>query len=669
MSKSITHPNWNPAARGISVCWPQTCESNTPTEKIFDSLETFVEMDGKALAFNVWSMKGENCAMAESGGILLEVEITKKTSIVAHVVNQSNTTRKLDKLIFRPAMSAKGTDILSIAGSRLRIFRDGWTMASPAASVRLGESDFKMNPDYKPFASSAPGEYCDSEPNRFSGEYVAVLNDALSGMSTLVGFITSANQVTRIAVAIDNTGISSLEAIAYCDGLELAPGDEVYSEELVIMAGADGYGLLEEFASLWGKAMKALTWSHVPTGWCSWYYYFDKITELDMLENVAWLKEHNEEFPLEYIQMDDGYQSALGDWLVCDKVKFPNGLHFLANEIKVAGFKPGLWLAPFMVEEGSTLFQAHPDWMIKNRSGETVWVTTWRGARVAALDCTVPAATDWLTETFSALVDMGFDYVKLDFLMYACGAIALGGVYADRKATRVQALRKGLQAIRKGMGNRFILGCTSPLGPEVGLVNGARIGTDITPYWQDGEGKPYKEAPCVPNVCRNIINRSYMHGRLWINDPDTHIARIDNNKLTEDEVILWTSALWLVGGMLLLSDRFCTLTPERAKLSKLLLREVGHFEAARPLDIFEREYPAVWLAKSTSQPGEFTVGVFNFEDCAQTINVNLDAAREAKDHQWDVREVWTNKNLGAISDAFEVQLKPHSCKIFVLKPQ
>jgi alpha-galactosidase len=146
-------------------------------------------------------------------------------------------------------------------------------------------------------------------------------------------------------------------------------------------------------------------------------------------------------------------------------------------------------------------------------------------------------------------------------------------------------LRRGLLAIRKAMGERFILGCTAPLGQAVGIMNGELIGVDITPYWQP-ERKFYKEAPTVPNVCRNIINRSYMNGRLWISDPDTHIARNDNNKLTESEVLLWTFAIYLTGGMILLSDRFSSLTPERMKLSQLLLAEPG-IPDVRPLDFFE----------------------------------------------------------------------------------
>lgn len=669
MSKNLSQPHWNNGLGGFSFCWPQALGTKAPVENIFDSLEATVEIDGRLLDFPVWAPMDGNSAVSETDGIALRVEWTPENSIIAHVLNNSSVTRKLDRFVFRAAKTKKGNDLLSLAGSRLRIFREGWTMASPAASIRLGETDFKLNPEYKPFATSAPAEYFDSEPNRFSGEYLAILHDHVSGVSALAGFVSSHNQMARIAVDIDNDGITSFEAVVSCDGMEMDPGDRVSSEELVIMAGTDGYGLLEEFADIWGKRMNALTWEHFPTGWCSWYYYFEKVSEKDMLENIAWLKERKSDFPIEYIQMDDGFQSALGDWLICDRDKFPNGLEFLAQEIHAAGFKPGLWLAPFMVEERSELFGNHPDWMVKDKSGGTVWVTNWRGSRVAALDCTNPEATDWLTKTFSALAGMGFEYVKIDFLMYACSAITLGGVYHDRKATRAQALRRGLQAIRKGMDGKFILGCTSPLGPEVGLVNGARIGTDITPYWQAEDAALFKEAPSIPNVCRNIINRSYMNGRLWINDPDTHIARIDDNTLTEGEVILWTSALWLVGGMLLLSDRFSTLTPERAGLSKMLLDDLGRFEDARPLDLFDREYPAVWLAGSRKNPGELALGIFNFEDHAQKITADPGALKNTRNRKFTAKEVWSGQTAGEISGPFEVELEPHACKVFILTPR
>lgn len=135
------------------------------------------------------------------------------------------------------------------------------------------------------------------------------------------------------------------------------------------------------------------------------------------------------------------------------------------------------------------------------------------------------------------------------------------------------------------------------LGASAGLVDAERISTDITPYWRPDNREDFAEAPTVPNVCRNVINRRYMHKALWINDPDVHIARLDNNRLSEEEVRLWSSALWLAGGLLLLCDRFESLAPERAELSKLLLRRTDAFRDVRPLDFRDSTVPSVWFGR------------------------------------------------------------------------
>jgi alpha-galactosidase len=149
---------------------------------------------------------------------------------------------------------------------------------------------------------------------------------------------------------------------------------------------------------------------------------------------------------------------------------------------------------------------------------------------VYALDGTYKAVQDHLRELFKTIRGYGIDYVKLDFCMIA--ASIPSARYSDPTATRAQALRRALAAIREGFGDDgFILGCTMPFGPAVGIVDAMRSSTDITPYWQSASHQ-HAEAPNVPNVCRNIINHNYMNGRLWINDPDTLIVRDDETELT-----------------------------------------------------------------------------------------------------------------------------------------
>ncbi len=569
----------------------------------------------------------------------------------AALVNRSGKTVRFGGFRF------EGVEFPGVPGERLRVYLESWTAVSPAGTRRFGQANFASSPAYRPFAVVDPAGWKET-PNFFSAANVAVLNDR-DGRSLLVGFITTGEQMTRIDITLEDAGLGNLSAFSLGDDIELDDGETIHSEELLVLEGADGWTLLERYAELWGGRMKTRITAPIPTGWCSWYYYYRNITERDMRENLAYLAAHREEFPIEYFQIDDGYQPAAGDWLE-PSAGFPRGIGPLLREIVDAGFKPALWFGPFMVQNTSRLFAEHPEWLIRNAGGEILYPINWRGIPTAILDCTIPEVCDFLRDLFRRAREFGCRYVKLDFMMYECATP--GGVYADRKATRAQALRRGLEAIRQGIGgDGFMLGGTMVLGPAAGIVDGERIGADITPYWDRPDQRPCAEAPSVPNACRNIICRTYMHKRLWLNDPDVHIARLDNNKLTESEVKLWTTALYLAGGMTLLSDRFSTLTPERAALSKLLLAEQDVFEV-RPLDLFDRDYPSLWYGKRRKD-GLPVLGVFNFGDEAETHRLELGrllAPATAFKDFWSGK-VWQGNNV-------EIELPPHSCLLFEPRP-
>jgi len=662
----------------MQIGWPVPAATGRqwPAARLFSNLRLAVEIDGQWREPERWTVAPDGSGTAVVAGVQVRLEVRpaqagrRHHELQARIENAGSAAIRFGGFRFQQQRAPGGAadDFLAVPGPRLRLYREGWTAAAAAGTVRHGECDFDLDPSYLPFAVSAPAAYDSVTPNRFSAEYVAVLNDRESGASLLAGFITSADQVTRLAVEWDDAGVTRFAAYADADGIRVDPGETVASETLALLAGPDGYGLLEEFATLWGARMHARLWDHTPSGWCSWYYYFEKITDADVQENLRLIQEHRAELPLEYVQIDDGFQRALGDWLE-PSTSFPNGPETLARDIRAAGCKAGLWLAPFMVEERSHLYAAHPDWMVRTPAGETAWTTEWRGSRVAVLDCTRPEAQAWLRSLFATLAAWGYDYVKLDFLMYACAV--KDGVYGDPKATRAQACRRGLQAIRDGFGDkRFILGGTTLLGPAVGIVDGERIGTDITPYWKPDRQPLPKEAPCLPNVCRNIINRRYMHGRLWLNDPDVHLARADHNTLTENEVRLWTAALWLTGGLILLSDRFATLAPEREKWSRWLVAERDSFDT-RPLDFFEREFPAVWAGwrkgRAPAAPAE-VLGLFNFADSATTLQVTLAQAGFAPGAAVEVHDVWTGRFHSRAAGTLALEVPAHSCTLLRLAP-
>ena len=101
----------------------------------------------------------------------------------------------------------------------------------------------------------------------------------------------------------------------------------------------------------------------------------------------------------------------------------------------------GIWLAPFLVGADTTLAREHPDWLV-GAAGRN-W-----GQDLVGLDLTHPGVRELLADAACAgCVDLGVDYLKLDFL-YA-GAVP-GRRHED--VSGVEAYRSGLALVREAVG-------------------------------------------------------------------------------------------------------------------------------------------------------------------------------------------------------------------------
>ena len=533
-------------------------------------------------------------------------------------------------------------------GKDLAVYLEGWTMASFCGTKRFGDCDFNSDPDYAKFCISNLNDYAPGQPNKFRADILTAIRDAAMNKIILAGFVTSSDQYGCFTVEFHDNGIKEWTAVSSCDGMLVEKDEVVSSEVLAVFEGFDLYLMQCEFADIWAKRMKARTAADLPLGWCSWYYYFSDVTADDVLTNARFIAKNKDKLPFKYIQLDDGYQPANGDWLDYNP-KFPDGLAKLAEDIRKEGFTPALWVAPFMGFESSKLLKEHPEYFIHDKDGNIIYPMGWRKGRCAALDGTNPQCCEFLKNLFKSIRSMGFDYVKLDFMVIGAG-VPKESVYFDPKATRAQALRRALSAIREGFGDDgFILGCTTPLGPVVGLVDGERIGTDIAKAWKNKE-LTYDEGLSIPNVCRNIINRSYMNHRLWISDPDTLLFRKEGTSFTQEESKLWFEALKIAGGMVLSGDRLDTLEPERMAWTTELFADPDAYEV-RPLDVWERSVPGVWLAINRKS-GELRLTIFNFNDDEQTFELEKYALpRFCSDTD--------GSDLGNT-----ITLPPHCCRVY-----
>lgn len=393
---------------------------------------------------------------------------------------------------------------------------------------------------------------------------------AEAGGWTLLGFAGCQRWSGQFALHPDGR----LRIVHDTEQVALPAGAHWQSEPLIVMHGACQQELLASFADHIAHTHPPLVSLQRPQGWCSWYHYYAEVTAADIEEN---LQERNRRFPaLRYVQIDDGYQAAMGDWLL-PSARFEGGLGPLVEKIRTAGAEPALWVAPFIAEPGSQLFRDHPDWFVRDAvhgaplPAEQVTYGGWRCTPWYVLDGTHPAVQQHLRQLFATLRDaLGIRYFKLDANFW--GAIHSGYRYQSN-ATRIEAYRQGMQAILAGVGeDAFILGCNAPMWPSLGLVHGMRVADDTE-----------RQTGRLHQIAREVLARSWQADRLWVLDPDCLCLRdLPTQQAPAAAYHLHLVTQVACGGMLLLGDRLADLDEQqRAMIGRLQQLAAAQAPAAR----------------------------------------------------------------------------------------
>jgi alpha-galactosidase len=542
------------------------------------------------------------------------------------------------------------------------VYQHGWQSWTPTFARHLGNGLHAI-PETPAYRRKNEPHWEPGGEEIISSEWVTVLStrEEEDRAALLVGFVTAADQLAQIRIHEDGT---KLIARCYCDGIRLEPGGSLASETLVVRTGSAPLPLLEEWAEELGNEMNARVPSDPPTGWCSWYTFYGENTAQDIFDNVTAVEKHD--LPLDVILIDDGYQTAIGDWFSLDGQLFPEGMEPVTDQIRQAGHRVGIWTAPFGASAHSQLLAQHPDWVLRDDANEPVVGWVHREEPCYVLDCTNPEVLDWLTETFKRMQgEWGISFFKIDFLF----AAALAGRRQDPSATRAQALRRGVQAIRKAIGKRaFLLGCGAPLGPCVGLVDGMRIGPDVDgnwyPVWRND-----LSAVSTQNALRNVVTRAPLHGRLWANDPDCLLVRQrgDGMDLVLNEVRTLAALVALSGGVTLDSDDLTKISPGRLKYLRQTLPPTGI--PARPLDLFEHELPRLFVLPAERDWGRWWIAaMINWDDHTTETFVHLDDLG-LPSGRYHVFHYWRRRYLGVTDDVITVRRhQPHETAVILLKP-
>lgn len=591
---------------------------------------------------------------ASSGALLLTLQVTNGGD--RPVAIDSITPLHCAPAAAHPADVEHDAELLGARSLRgWSVWIHGRQMNSEALTHRFGSGEQH---------ASFPGQLGTSAPDRsdWSSHMMALFDRCRPAASLLLGFVSQGRQFTEIRWKTRD-GEQQLDAIVALCGLEgyvLAPGEAVTSETLMIALGDDPYALAEEYARVTARTMKARAPQKVPaacsTGWCSWYFY-NQVSEADTLANLEALG--TLPYCVEYVQIDDGFQSATRDWLTTNE-RFPQGMKPLAAAIAAAGYRPGLWLAPFTLHRDARVLDEHPEWALRDADGNIIFQEIWLGP-CAGLDCTHPGAQEWLRHVIRTVVhDWGYRFLKLDALFTACHPRARH--YAANTTTAAN-LHRGLEIIRAAAGDEtFILGCTCPFGPAIGLVDAMRVGPDVEAVWFSGLH------PSVKHAMRLALQRTWMHRRFWLNDPDCLNVRDYQSPhvpgaLTVEEARFLATGVALGGGLAVLSNDLASLGPERREIALRVLPPTGR--AARPVDLPARETPSVWTLRLGR--GRRAVAVLNWDDEPRDAAVTWPQLGLSGPHY--AREQWTGEDLGRLDGLLDLRaIPPHGCRVVLLDP-
>ena len=403
-----------------------------------------------------------------------------------------------------------------------------------------------------------------------------------------------------------------------------------------------------------------------PTGWMSWNVYFDQAGEEENLAEARVGAQHLRPFGLEIWSIESWQDNS--DTLPVRKFhnltlrpyaeQFPHGMTWLADRIRELGFRPGIWTVPFGTGDAG-FYAQHKDWFLHDADGEPM--SNWCGHYV--LDPSQPAVRQHMEDTHRTMsAEWGYEFFKIDGMSgrqhgYSAHFYERDEVRAAMREPCDDPLALCIEALRRGIGpDRLWLGCQGHYtGPEVGFVDGARIGGDIV-----SPNQPPKWHNYVAQAA-TTLHFLFVHNIIWYSDPDTLLV---GEAAPLDVARMAATVVGLPGQMMFAGDKLAELPPERMRLLQQCLPVCD----VRPLDLFPIfDLRSIWDLKIRRPFGSWdVVALFNWGDEPAEVAFGFDELGLEADAGYLVYEFWGGKFLGLHHDGFAATLAPRSSQLLAV---
>jgi alpha-galactosidase len=227
-----------------------------------------------------------------------------------------------------------------------------------------------------------------------------------------VGHIELVPKLVSIPVSMPGAEAATV-AVTYKKNQTLEPGGTLNTfRTFAAVHQKDYFQTLQDYARVMGR--KGIKIDPSPESafgpiWCAWGYGRDFT-----MDQVYGALPVVKRLGFTWVTMDDGYQTAEGDWFLRPE-KYPNGdkdMKAFVDRIHNEGFKAQLWWAPLAVDPDTTLINEHPEQLLLNEDGSKQHISWWNSWYLCPADKDVIEYHRKLV--VKIMRDWGYDGLKLD---------------------------------------------------------------------------------------------------------------------------------------------------------------------------------------------------------------------------------------------------------------
>ncbi len=396
-----------------------------------------------------------------------------------------------------------------------------------------------------------------------------------------------------------------------------------------------------------------------PAGWMTWYAVKFDASEEKVLSNARFQAEHLKDFGADTVWVDwewyhKKYEKERFDGVDCfnpDPQKYPNGLGYVAEEIKKCGFIPALWMG-FTNDPSMTDYEKeHPEISLAHYE-------TWSGKYY--YDVTHPEYLNgFLPKAVQQIKDWGYEAVKYDTLPNCIFAHErFHANMQDPDMTTYEAFVGMIKKTRELLGEDFFMlacgGYISSILWSAGVFDASRIGPDLF-TWEK----------FVYTIGR--LRKYYpLHNIALINDPDNVVLRDEYSDF--NQAVSRLSIVSLLGLPLTFGDDLPLLPMERVDLLKRALPVLK----VHPTDFNKAicDGNTQIICQKVALPFEeyLVAGVMNLTENELVRDVSFKETLRLDDGKYLVYDYFRDTYLGIIEDGIQLDLLPYETRVLSLRP-